>query len=261
MRLGLGPIALKNATRRKVDSLGHQAAASSFDAVWVSESRAEGVGGGLAAAAMLAQAVPIRVGAAVDAGLYHPLHLAEDIAIADLTSQGRIEVLLRLTTSASSSYGTPTERGWFEEFLHVLAAALSGAHIQWNGEHLRVPALIEANQPAPQRLALNPRPAQPAVPIWIESSEAWIEDLARELGFAAATHFTRGAGVPAATGRWPGMLLCPANVEPNDLLAAAGEGAGYFVVAAETPEEVASAGRRLAGPLRMPEFPAWINQQ
>ncbi len=252
MKLGLGPIGLKDATRSRLESLGAAAVAASFDAVWMGESRSEGVGGGLAAAAMLAQAVPLRVGAAVDAGLYHPLHLAEDIAIADLTSQGRIEVLLRKSTGDAK---------FFEEFLRVLAAALSGAHIQWNGEHLRVPARLPANQPAPERLALNPRPAQPAVPIWVESSEESVEQLARELGFGVATNFLRGAAVPAATGRWPGMLLCTADVEANDLLAAVGESAGYFVIAAHTPEEVASAGRRLAGPLRMPDFPAWIHQQ
>jgi alkanesulfonate monooxygenase SsuD/methylene tetrahydromethanopterin reductase-like flavin-dependent oxidoreductase (luciferase family) len=261
MRLGLGPIGLKGATRVQVEGLANAAVAASFDGVWVSESRSEGVGGGLAAAAMLAQAVPIRVGAAVDAGLYHPLHLAEDIAIADLTSQGRIEVLLRFSSEAASRYEAPTQQTWLEEFLQVLAAALSGAHIQWSGDHLRVPSHIVANQPAPERLALNPRAAQPAVPIWVESSEAWMEDLARVLGFGVAQDFRRGAAVPAAAGRWPGMLICPAEVEPDDLLAAAGESAGYFVVAAETPERVAAAGRRLAGPLRMPDFPAWILEQ
>jgi alkanesulfonate monooxygenase SsuD/methylene tetrahydromethanopterin reductase-like flavin-dependent oxidoreductase (luciferase family) len=261
MRLGLGPIGLKTATGAGLESLGRQAVASSFDAVWVAESRADGVGSGLAAAALLAQNVPIRVGAVVDAGLYHPLHLAEDIAVADLTCQGRIEVVLRFSTGGAPGYDAPNQRGWFEEFLMVLAAALSGAHVRFSGEHLRVPAGLEANQPAPARLALNPRPAQPAVPIWAESADAWMERLARELGFGVAAHFKRGKAVPAATGRWPGMLLCPRDVEHTDLLAAAGETAGYFVVAAETPDEVVSAGRRLAGPLRMPDFPDWINQQ
>ena len=261
MRLGLGPIGLNLMTRARLVSLATQAVASSFDAVWVAEARAQGVGGGLAAAAMLAQAVPIRVGAAVDAGLYHPLHLAEDIAIADLTSQGRIEVLLRFSTDAASRYEARTKRGWFEEFLTVLAVALSGAHFQWNGEHLKVPARIEANQPVPERLALNPMPMQPAVPIWIETSETWMADLAREQGFGLAKNFKSGATVPAATGRWVGILMCPTDVQPDDALAAVGESGSYFVVAAETLAEVASVGRRLAGPLRMPDFPAWINEQ
>jgi alkanesulfonate monooxygenase SsuD/methylene tetrahydromethanopterin reductase-like flavin-dependent oxidoreductase (luciferase family) len=261
MRLGLGPIALWGATRSRLESLGRDAAAASFDAVWVGESRGQGVGGGLAAAAMLAQAVPIRVGAAIDAALYHPLYLAEDIAVGDLTSHGRIEVLLRFSSDAASRYEAPEEQGWFAEFLSVLAAGLSGAHIQWNGEHLRVPARLEANQPVPERLALNPRPAQPAVPIWIESSEPRLQELARELGFGVAAIFRQDQPVPAATGRWPGMLLCGGDVGSSDLLAAAGESAGYFVVAAETSSDVAAAGRRLVGPLRMPAFPSWIKDQ
>jgi alkanesulfonate monooxygenase SsuD/methylene tetrahydromethanopterin reductase-like flavin-dependent oxidoreductase (luciferase family) len=259
MKLGLGPVPLKDATRKELERLARHAVAASFDSVWVEESRAEGVGGGLAAAAMLGQAVPIRLGAVVDAALYHPLYLAEDVAIADLTSQGRIEVLLRLATSASSRYEAPTDQGWFEEHLEVLAAALSGAHLQWNGEHLRVPARLDANQPAPERLALNPMPAQPAVPIWIESTAGWMADLARTLGFGVAERWRSGVRVPAASGRWPGMVLCPADVAPGELLIAAGEGAGYFVVAAHTSEEVASVGKRLSGPLRMPGFPDWIN--
>jgi len=251
MKLGLGPISLHGATRVSLAGMAAQAVASSFDAVWVSESREGGAGAGLAAAALLAQAVPIRVGAVVDVGLYHPLHLAEDVAIADLTSQGRIEVILRIAAAG--------QRDLLEEHIQVLALALSGAHIKWTGKHLRVPAGIDANQPAPSRLALNPRPAQPAVPIWIESSETWGEELSRRLGFGVAAQWRQGAKAPSATGRWPGMLLCPTEVEPNDLLSAVGEGAGYFVVAARNPHEAALAGRRLAGPLRMPEFPDWVN--
>src|SRR5712691_4546295 len=251
MRLGLGPIGLHGTTRESLTRMAAQAVASSFDAVWVAESREDGAGGGLAAAAFVAQVVPIRIGAVVDAGLYHPLHLAEDIAVADLTSQGRIEVILRIAT--------PGQRDLLEEHIQLLALALSGAHIKWMGKHLRVPAGIEANQPAPSRLALNPRPAQPVVPVWIESSETWMEDLSRRLGFGVAVRWRQGAKAPAATGRWPGMLLCPADVESSSLLGAAAGGAGYFVLDARDAHEAALVGRRLAGPLRMPEFPEWIN--
>ena len=41
---------------------------------------------------------------------------------------------------------------------------------------------------------------------------------------------------------------------------AAGDQAGYFIVEAGTPVEVRTAGRRLAGPLRMPGFPGWVNE-
>jgi hypothetical protein len=243
VRLGLGPIALGGATRASLEALAEAAVAASFDSVWVAESRAGGVGGGLAAAAFVAQLVPIRVGAVLDAGRYHPLHMAEDIAIADLTSQGRVEVLLR---------GAP------DEHLRVLLAALSGAHMRIDGPTLRVPARLEANQPAPEMLALNPRPAQPVVPVWVDDA---MEAAGRQLGLGVAAAWRAGMMAPAQSGRWPGMLLCPGDVAGDDLLRAAGATAPYFLVAASSPKDVTSAGRRLVGPVRMPGFPDWINQQ
>jgi len=132
LKLGLGPIPLQGMARHELERLATAAVEASFDSVWVAESRSQGVGGGLAAAALVAQLVPIRVGALVDAGVYHPLHMAEDIAIADLTSQGRLEVLLR---------------GGSDEHLQVLVAALSGAHLRFDGRELRVPARLDVNQP------------------------------------------------------------------------------------------------------------------
>lgn len=242
MRIGLGPISLATASRAHLEEFAAAAVAGSFDSVWVAEARAAGAGGGLAAAALLAQLVPIRVGAVLDFGGYHPLHAAEDIAVADLTSGGRIEVLIR---------------GGSPEQLRLLVAALSGAHLRFDGDGLRVPARLEANEPVPARLALNPRPAQPALPLWVEGTAA---DLAAELGVGLAAAWAGGA-VPPGSGRWPGMVLCPGDVEAEDLLGAAGEGAAYFLIDTRTPADAASAGRRLVGPLRMPGFPQWIGRQ
>lgn len=239
MRLGLGPIRVGSASAAELRVLAEQAAASSFDSVWVAESRGEGVGGALAAAAMVARWVPVRVGAVVDVGMYHPLHLAEDIAVADVTTAGRLEVMLR------PAYDDPDV---VKEHLHVLALALSGAHIQWEGLRLRVPARLADNGPVPQKLAVNPRPAQPVVPVWL--LEMSMDGFGAARTWAAGTHIARG--------RLPELVLCPNHVEAKDLLAAAGENAGYFVVDAASPIEVQSAGRRLAGPLRMPEFPDWV---
>ncbi len=243
MKLGLGPIPLQGMARHELERLATAAVEASFDSVWVAESRSQGVGGGLAAAALLAQLVPIRVGALVDAGVYHPLHMAEDIAIADLTSQGRLEVLLR---------------GGSDEHLQVLVAALSGAHLRFDGRELRVPARLDVNQPVPATLSLNPRPAQPVVPMWALQR---VGALAHDLGLGLASAWSDGIKVPPATGRVPGMLLCRSGADPADLLRAAGESAGYFLIAAGTPLDVTAAGRRLAGPLRMPGFPEWINSQ
>lgn len=242
MRIGLGPISLAQGSRSNLEALARAAVAASFDSIWVAESREEGAGGGLAAAAMLAQFVPIRVGAVVDFGGYHPLYLAEDIAVADITSGGRIEVLLR--------------RG-SEEQLRLLVEALSGAHLRFDGGSLRVPARLGDNQPSPERLALNPRPAQPVVPIWVEDAGA---ALANGIGVGIAAGWRSGVRAPAPSGRWPGMLLCPRDVAAEDLLHSASDAAAYFVIESSTPAEAASAGRRLVGPLRMPDFPGWINR-
>lgn len=259
MRLGLGPVDLQDADRRGLEAMAAQAVASSFDAIWVRESRADGAGGGLAVAAMLGQLVPIRVGAVIDAGLYHPLHMAEDLAVADLATQGRLEVVLRFPANTVSRYDSFSGPAWHGEFLSVMSAALDGVHMQWSGEHLRVPAQLTANQPVPERLAVNPRPAQPVVPVWVEAPDAGTEGVARGLGLGIAEHW-RPAGVSIRpTGRWPGMVFCPVDVEPGDLLKAAGRNAAYFVVDARGAAAAAAAGRRLVGPLRMPGYPEWIN--
>lgn len=240
MKIGLGPIQLGSVTRSEIESLATSAAAASFDAVWVAESRSAGVGGGIAAAALVAQLVPIRVGAVVDVGGYHPMHLAEDIAVADLASRGRLEVVLR---------GGP------EEHVRLLIAALGGAHLRFNGEELRVPAHLEANAPVPDRLALNPRPAQPVVPMWVLDRP---DGLALQLGLGVATTWQLPTPAPRSVGRWPGMLLCDGDVEADAMLQAAGDAAAYFIVNARAPQEVMAAGHRLVGPLRMPGFPGWI---
>ena len=241
MRLGLGPVALTSAAQ--VRALAEAATASSFDCVWVD--------GPAAAAAMVAQWTPVRVGAVVDVGLYHPLHLAEDIAVADLTCAGRLEVLLR------PAHDDP---GVVKEHMHVLAAALSGAHIQWEGLHLRVPGRLADTGRVPQRIALNPRPAQPAVPIWVLDQQSEWSGVADPLGFGVASRWRHGLTFGASRTRLPRAVLCPNTVEAEELLEAAGDQAGYFLVEAATPVEVRTAGRRLAGPLRMPEFPAWVNE-
>lgn len=230
MKLGLGPISLAGATRSRLVDLAEQAVAASFDSIWVAEARADGAGGGVAAAAFIAQHLPIRVGAVLDFGAYHPLYAAEDIAVADIASGGRIEVLLR---------------GGSEEQRRLLLHALSGAHLRFDGQTLSVPARLDANQPAPDRLALNPRPLQPAVPIWLmdESSP----------GFGLARNWV--VGMKLRESHLPDLVLCPRGAEADDLISAAGDHAGYFLV----PD--VRDGRRLVGPLRMPGFPDWINQQ
>jgi alkanesulfonate monooxygenase SsuD/methylene tetrahydromethanopterin reductase-like flavin-dependent oxidoreductase (luciferase family) len=249
MRLGLGPIDAAATSGQELRALAEAAAAATFDSVWIAESRARGTGGALAIAAMVAQWTPIRVGAVVDLGVYHPLHLAEDIAVADIASRGRVEVVLR------PAHDDPDV---IKEHLHVLGSALGGAHIQWEGLHLRIPARLADNAPVPQRLAINPPPVQPVMPVWILDGSGDWGALADRLGYGLATSWHAGLTLETSR-RMPRLVLCPQYVEASALIAAAGEHPAYFVVNATTPGDVADAGRRLVGPLRMPEFPDWVH--
>jgi alkanesulfonate monooxygenase SsuD/methylene tetrahydromethanopterin reductase-like flavin-dependent oxidoreductase (luciferase family) len=259
VRIGLGPIRLDGLSRSDLLAFAEAAGSSAFDSVWVAESRAAGVGGGLAAAALVAQHTPVRVGAAVDIGLYHPLYLAEDIAVADLASGGRLEVLLRPPADdASRRYGSGLDPASLSEHLTVLARALGGAHISYRGNALRVPASLDANQPAPERLAVNPAPAQAVVPIWVEVVDEATAAVAAGLGFGLAFQWSSELREPGAVGRWPALVACGPNVSAEELLLTASSGSPYFIVGAASPAEVAAIGRRLAGPLRMPDFPEWV---
>ena len=250
MRVGAGPFDLAKVSGGALRAVAEQAGAASFDSVWVSERRSSGAGGALAAATMVAQWTPVRVGAVVDIGAYHPLHLAEDIAVADVATSGRLEVVLRPASD---------DPDVIKEHLHVLSAALAGAHIQWEGLHLRIPARLADNGFVPQRLAVNPPPMQPAVPVWFLDDDAALAAQASRLGYGTAAAFQAGMSAPQSWSRLPSLVMCRGHVEPDQLLAAAGDGAAYFVVAVETPEDVRLAGRRLVGPLRMPEFPDWVH--
>lgn len=260
MRFGLGPVSLEKISRSELLAFATAATEASFDGIWVAEARDVGAGGGLAAAALVAQHTPIRVGASVEVGLYHPLYLAEDIAVADLTSGGRLEVMLRLPEPAASQrYGTRMDRVGVREHLSALASALAGAHVSVKGSRLRIPGRLDANQPAPSRLALNPAPAQPVVPVWVEAHDEWTAEVASRLGFGLAVSWSTDLRLPAAVGRWSAVVLCGPDVRVERMLEVAGEGSPYFLVQAATPQAAAAAGRRLAGPLRMPDFPEWAN--
>jgi hypothetical protein len=148
-----------------------------------------------------------------------------------------------------------------KEHMHVLAAAVSGAHIQWEGIHLRVPGRLAENGIGPQRLSINPHSVQPVVPTWVLDEKSEWSGIADQLGFGIARRWRAGLEFGADRWRFPHAALCPYAVRPAELLAAAGDNPGYFIVEARTPVEVREAGRRLLGALRMPDFPDWVNAE
>jgi alkanesulfonate monooxygenase SsuD/methylene tetrahydromethanopterin reductase-like flavin-dependent oxidoreductase (luciferase family) len=258
VRIALGPLPLADLAPAELRRLALAAVSAGYDAVWVRESRGAGFGGGLAAASFIAQLVPLRAGALVEAGLYHPLHLAEDIAVADVASGGRIEVALTHgSLAAARRYGARPSGSRFAEEVAIVSEALSGAHFSHQGRHFRVPANLEANGPTPTRLAINPGPAQARVPLWLAARVPRASTLARRHhhGLLLDWEDRRRA---VDRGRVPLALACPAGVDAADLLAIAVGGVRYFLVDARTSDEATAAARRLVAPLRMPDLPDWV---
>jgi alkanesulfonate monooxygenase SsuD/methylene tetrahydromethanopterin reductase-like flavin-dependent oxidoreductase (luciferase family) len=204
--------------------------------------------------------VAIRVGVVVQAGIYHPLHLAEDIAVADVASRGRVEVAITQPDApAARRYGVARSAARLAEEIGIVRSALAGSHFRHEGRYYRIPANLPANGTTPARLAINPAPAQPSVPIWLDARLPRSTALTRRhgLGLLVAWDDRRQLLRPAPSGL-PAALLSPSSATVAELTSAAEAGAGYFVVAAATPAEAEAAGRRLVAALRMPDPPAWV---
>ncbi len=260
MRLGLGPIALRDFAAADIKQMARTAESAGYDSIWVSESRGQGAGGGLAAAAFLAELVAIRVGVVVQAGLYHPLHLAEDIAVADVATRGRVEVAITQGDSpAARRYGVPRSAARLAEEIAIVRTALSGAHFRHEGRYYRIPANLPANGTTPARLAVNPAPAQPSVPMWLDAGLPRSAALTRRHGLGLLLawddrHMRNRSNAPGL----PAALLSPPSASVAELIAAAEAGASYFLIGAATVSEAEAAGTRLIAALRMPGPPAWV---
>ena len=246
MRFALGPhpVDLEPAS---LLALAAAAEDAGFDSLWLAEDRDRpGGGGGLATAAFLAQRTCLAVGVLVDLGPRHPLRLAEEAAVADLCCGGRLELGVRPGPAAAEALG-------------LLMTALTGRALQWRGDALRTPAGLPENGPVPAALALNPRPLQARLPVWLVGGDASLRATAAALGCGLVSPWDDrdlhiAAPVPGAL---PHGLLCPGQAQPEALAVAGERGVAYFLVQASAADAL-DGSRRLLPPLRMPELPPWV---
>jgi 5,10-methylenetetrahydromethanopterin reductase len=260
MRIGLGPLALRDFAAADLRQMARKAESAGYDSIWVAESRGQGAGGGLAAAVYLAELVAIRVGVVVQAGLYHPLHLAEDIAVADVATRGRIEVAITQGDSpAALRYGVPRSAARLAEELGIVRTALSGAHFRHQGRYYRIPANLPANGTTPARLAINPAPAQPTIPLWLDAGVPRSDALRRRHGLGLLLAWNdRGRQLKRGAPGVPDIFLTPSTATAAELTGTAESGPSYFLIGAVTSTEAEVAGRRLLAAVRMPDPPAWV---
>lgn len=189
MRIGLGPM---SPVAEAVGSEGWApeatvdaamlAEASGFDSVWFLDtdfggSRSQAATALAGAAAARTRAVRLGVCPIVTRG--HPLHAAEDVAVLDVISNGRV---IACPGSPSSPPGDAAGR--FPEAVEILLHAWSGDAFSYDGRFYRVPARLPSNAGAAQvtKVAVTPLPAQTAVPVWLPGWIAEARPLAARLG-------------------------------------------------------------------------------
>lgn len=112
----------------------------------------------VSAAAVAARVDEVLVAAEVELGARHPVEIAEEAAVTDLASGGRLVLVARPAASAPERYA---------ESLDVIRHALAARPFRFEGAHWRVPANLPQNVHQPEQLVrVTPAPAQPRLEIW-----------------------------------------------------------------------------------------------
>lgn len=132
----------------------------------------------LAVAALSARVGDIRLAAEISLGRRHPLELAEEAAVVDVTCGGRLLLVVRPESGAEDR---------FDEALDLLRVALSARPFRFEGRHWQVPANLPENvHGRDEQVRLMPPPAQLRLEIWGAGEGARDSALARGLGYLAA---------------------------------------------------------------------------
>jgi alkanesulfonate monooxygenase SsuD/methylene tetrahydromethanopterin reductase-like flavin-dependent oxidoreductase (luciferase family) len=197
MRLLLAPVGAD--TLDGLVAAGRAASAEGLDGVLLRPSAA--LPAPLISAAALAGAVAhILIAVEVPIGDRHPLELAEEAAVVDLASGGRLVLVVRPAIDAEAA---------FEEALDFLRTAFAASPFRWAGERWRSPANLPQNIHNPERRTrMMPPPLQPRLELWTGAGQGHTAT-ARGIGHVAGADadtqelgrlWTAAADNPAALG-------------------------------------------------------------
>lgn len=143
------------------------------------------------AATVVAVTSAVRVLVGLGIGDENPVTLAEDVAVLDNLSNGRVAVLANLGgLSADAAV----------EDLTLLRASWSGRPVRHTGERWRIPARLPGHR-APDAVHVTPLPAQLAVPLWVTGSAAAAVGTTLGLPVLAGRRGDIDATAPVAPGR------------------------------------------------------------
>ena len=105
--------------------------------------------------------------------MWHPLRLAEDFAMADILSGGRIVFGVgrgyhsrEVETFGSPMFDGDANRELFEEQVEVMVKAFSEESFSHQGKHYTIPAPVPYRGYTLEKLSLVPRPVSQPVDIW-----------------------------------------------------------------------------------------------
>jgi alkanesulfonate monooxygenase SsuD/methylene tetrahydromethanopterin reductase-like flavin-dependent oxidoreductase (luciferase family) len=167
----------------------------------------------VSAAALAARVGEIRIAVEVEVGDRHPLELAEEAAVVDVGSGGRLILAARPAGGREDAFG---------EALDLLRLCFAARPFRFEGEHWRVPAGLPQNVHNPEhRIRATPPPAQPRLELWGAGA-----------GLEAA--LTRGLGILADADADPAALAgaLDAAASPASLGAPRGRREGWSDAAA-----------------------------
>jgi len=120
----------------------------------------------------------LRIGTAVSlAALYHPLRLAEEVAMLDVLTGGRVNwgAGRGFDPTEFKAFGVPLEesRERFQEAVDIVLAAWTNERLTWHGKHWQF-----------EDVEVLPKPAQaPHPPVWVAAGSADAVRWAGEAGY------------------------------------------------------------------------------
>jgi alkanesulfonate monooxygenase SsuD/methylene tetrahydromethanopterin reductase-like flavin-dependent oxidoreductase (luciferase family) len=200
------------------------------------------------AAAVAVATTTVRILVGVDVGAEHPVTLAEEIAVVDNVSNGRLGVVAEIGALPADAAG---------EDVAVLRAAWSGRPVAHRGARWQVPAGLPGHV-APPAVMVTPSPAQLAVPLWVAGTEA--------RSVATALSLPCVAGTPAAVDRSatvaPGRTELSGDLDDDRhvVLEWSTAGATHLLCTLSGPATIEALSRWLQPEVAMVAFPRVITQ-
>jgi alkanesulfonate monooxygenase SsuD/methylene tetrahydromethanopterin reductase-like flavin-dependent oxidoreductase (luciferase family) len=190
MKFGLGPYCVGGAGGEELLAQASAAEQHAFDSVWVEErqaTRGDPVAAAPVAAAAAVRTTAVRIGVMPVLGLVNPVYVAEDIAVLDCLSGGRV-LFAPARPLAAEMRARRLDRdsagARFAESLEVVWRSWSPVPFRHDGPHYRIPGRIAANTECVgiDQVSVTPKPAQAIVPTWLPLATAQDAQLAHRFG-------------------------------------------------------------------------------